>query len=352
MLIGLTGASLATVLAWENLLKPKPQVQIPATPPTSSEPTTLPSPKPSKTSTSKPQPTPVSQLQTQTLNNIITVDASGKEINRRSVQVQYFTEDKISLPSGAVPLEMSLIPKGKFMMGSPSSEKERSDDESPQHDVNFPQDFYIGRYAVTQAQWKAVMGGFTDAFNKADAKFKGDNRPMIAVSWHEAREFCKRISSSRGTYRLPTEAEWEYACRAGTTTPFHFGETITPSLVNYDGNNPYANASKGEWRQQTVEVNSFDPNAWGLYQMHGNVWEWCLDEYVDTYSKKSSNLKNNGSEPYGDMNVNDNDNRSCLLRGGSWNFNAGYCRAGLRGGTSARNQSSDFGFRLLLASSS
>jgi formylglycine-generating enzyme required for sulfatase activity len=273
-------------------------------------------------------------LQTQTLNNIITVNASGQEVSRTSSTIQYFTE-ALNLPNGAVPLEMALISKGKFTMGSPSSEKDRRSDESPQHEVNFPQDFYIGRYAVTQAQWLAVMGKFTDAFNKsADANFKGDNRPMIYVSWHEAREFCKRLTATlpanRGTYRLPTEAEWEYACRAGTTTPFHFGETITPSLVNYDGNYPYANAPKGEYREKTVDVNSFTPNAWGLHQMHGNVYEWCLDEYVENYSKKSSNLKNNGSEPYGDMNVNQNDNRSRALRGGSWDDVGFLCRSANR----------------------
>ena len=266
-----------------------------------------------------------------------------------------FTE-VLNLPNGAVPLEMALIPKGKFTIGSPNSEKNRGSNESPQHEVNFPQDFYMGRYAVTQAQWLAVMGKFTDEFNKsADGKLKGDNRPMIYVSWHEVREFCKRLTATlpanRGTYRLPTEAEWEYACRAGTTTPFHFGETITPSLVNYDGNNPYANAPKGEYRKQTVDVNSFSPNAWALHQMHGNVWEWCLDEYDDSYSKKSSNLKNNGSEPYGDMNVNDNDTRYRLLRGGSWFDYAWDCRAAVRFGNDARNQSNGFGFRLLLASS-
>jgi formylglycine-generating enzyme required for sulfatase activity len=256
-----------------------------------------------------------------------------------------FTE-ALNLPNGAVPLEMALIPKGKFTMGSPSSEEERENREL-QHEVNFPQDFYMSRYAVTQAQWLVVMGKFTHEFDEsADTKFKGDNRPMIYVRWHEAREFCKRLTATlpanRGTYRLPTEAEWEYACRAGTTTPFHFGETITPSLVNYN-----------HYRQQIVDVNSFSPNAWGLHQMHGNVWEWCLDQYFDSYNEKSSNLKNNGSEPYGGMNVNDTDNRylSRLLRGGSWNSVARRCRAAYRDGDIAQKQVNYIGFRLLLASS-
>ena len=157
---------------------------------------------------------------------------------------------------------------------------------------------------------------------------------MIHVSWHDAREFCKRLTSlsNRGTYRLPTEAEWEYACRAGTTTPFHFGETITSSLVNYGV-------------EQTVDVNGFTPNAWGLHQMHGNAWEWCLDEFLE-YSEKSNNLKNNGSEPYGDMNANENDNRFRQLRGGSWGYDAKFCRSAFRNGSDARVRA-DYGFRLL-----
>jgi len=335
----LGGSSFAAIVAWENL-KPKPVVKAdspsPSNPPVN-EPTATPT---AQSSQNEPTPTPTpaaNRLQTQTLNNIITVNASGQEVSRTSSTIQYFTES-LNLPNGAVPLEMALISKGKFTMGSPSSEKERKTDESPQHEVNFPQDSYMGRYTITQAQWLAVMDKFTDEFNKrADGKFKGDNRPMIYVSWHEAREFCKKLTSTsnQGTYRLPTEAEWEYACRAGTTTPFHFGETIAPSLVNYNG-------------KQTVDVNGFTPNAWGLHQMHGNVWEWCLDEYVDNYSKKSSNLKNNGSEPYGDMNINENDNRFRALRGGSWGNLGFYCRSAYRNGFYAVSRNYFYGFRVVV----
>ncbi len=305
-----------------------------------------------------PKNPPANRLQTQTLNNIITVNANGQEVSRTSSTIQYFTES-LNLPNGAVPLEMALIPKGKFTMGSPSSEESPLNNESPQHEVNFPQEFYMGRYAVTQAQWLVVMQKFTDEFNertdeRLNGKFKGDNRPMIYVSLHEAREFCKRLTAlilgDRGFYRLPTEAEWEYACRAGTTTPFHFGETITPSLVSYNGHHPYANAPKGGYRQQTVDVNSFMPNLWGLYQMHGNVWEWCLDEFLE-YSKKTGNLKNNGSEPYGDMNVNDND-RSRLARGGSFVQLAALCRSACRSRLAPCNgmTSKDIGFRIVFSS--
>jgi eukaryotic-like serine/threonine-protein kinase len=163
-----------------------------------------------------------------------------------------------------VTLEMVAIPGGKFTMGSAATEKERSNDEGPQREVSI-QPFSMGRFAVTQAQWQAVMGS-------NPSNFKGDKRPVEKISWQQAREFCQKLSQQTGRpYRLPSEAEWEYACRAGTTTPFYFGETITPALVNYNGNYSYGAAPKGQYREQTTDVGSFPPNAFGLYDMHGNV---------------------------------------------------------------------------------
>ncbi len=360
--LALAGASTLSIVAWEYF-RPKgkePSISTkPTASPTASSPAASQPKPPEVTSTPEPTSPPINRLQTQTLNNIITVDSYGRETNRRSVQIQYFVEDRVNLPNGAKEIAMALIPAGKFDMGRPNSEKGDSD-ELPQHQVKFPNDFYMSRYAVTQAQWLAVMGKFTDEFNKStDAKFKGDNRPMIYVSWHEAREFCKKLTSlntTRGIYRLPTEAEWEYACRAGTTTLFHFGETITSDrpnpLVNYNGEYPYANAPKGLYRQVTTDVGSFPANAWGLHDMHGNVWEWCLDEYHDNYSNKPESLKNNGSEAWGDLNINENDNRSRLLRGGSWYRNAVYCRSSYRSRYYARDRIDFIGFWVILASSS
>jgi hypothetical protein len=150
----------------------------------------------------------------------------------------------------------------------------------------------------------------TEPSKKYDVKFQGDNQLVVGVSWHDCNKFCKKLSMLTGKeFRLPTEAEWEYACRAKTTTPFHFGETITPALVNYNGKFPYGNAPpNGEYREKTVDVDSFSPNAWGLYQMHGNVWEWCLDEWHDSYNSKPQNLRDNGSEPWGETGVSDNNN--------------------------------------------
>ncbi|NJM62144.1 MAG: formylglycine-generating enzyme family protein [Oscillatoriales cyanobacterium RU_3_3] len=191
--------------------------------------------------------------------DVITVDLYGKENSRRKSFARFFSED---LGHGIL-LEMVYIPGGTFMMGSPNSEAGRDDDESPQHQVTVSA-FYAGKYPITQAQWGAVMGD-------NPSYFKGEKRPVEQVSWYDAVEFCEKLSETTGkTYRLLSEAEWEYACRAGTTTPFHFGETITPELVNYNGN-------------ESTDVGSFPPNAFGLYDMHGNVGEWCSDKWLDNY---------------------------------------------------------------------
>jgi formylglycine-generating enzyme required for sulfatase activity len=131
----------------------------------------------------------------------------------------------------------------------------------------------MGKYEVTQAQYQAIMGN-------NPSNFKGEKRPVEQVSWNDAVKFCEELSKKTGrAYRLPSEAEWEYAARAGTDTPFHFGETITTDLANYNGNFTYASAPKGEYRKETTDVGIFPPNSFGLYDMCGNVWEWCLDKY-------------------------------------------------------------------------
>ncbi len=258
---------------------------------------------------------------------VVTTDATGNITNRRNASAKYFTED---LGNG-VRLDMVEIPGGTFIMGSPASEAERDSDEGLQRQVTVPS-FYMGKYELTQAQYQAIMG-------TNPSYFKGNNRPVESVSWDDAVEFCKKLSQKTGKkYRLPSEAEWEYACRAGTTTPFYFGESITPELVNYDGSYPYASASKGQDRSQTTDVGTFPPNAFGLYDMHGNVWEWCQDDYQENYinapidgsawnSRSSSNLK--------------------LLRGGSWGNFARRCRAAVRRGNSRHYRNLSFGFRVV-----
>ncbi|AFZ02387.1 bifunctional serine/threonine-protein kinase/formylglycine-generating enzyme family protein [Calothrix sp. PCC 6303] len=240
----------------------------------------------------------------------VTVDKTGKVTKREQKQARYFVED---LGNG-VTLEMVEIPGGTFMMGSPKTEAGRRDNESPHHQVTVPS-FLMGKYPVTQAQYQAIMG-------TNPAYFKGVNRPVEQVSWDDAVELCEKLSQKTGKiYRLPSEAEWEYACRAGTTTPFYFGETITNDLANFDGRKyTYASAPKGVYRGETTEVGKFSPNAFGLYDMHGNVWECCQDSWHGNYNEAPS-----------DSNAwIDNDNQYKILRGGSWNYLPGYCRSAFR----------------------
>ncbi|BAY60346.1 serine/threonine protein kinase [Calothrix brevissima NIES-22] len=258
---------------------------------------------------------------------VVTVNATGKITSRQNREAKYFIED---LGNG-ITLEMVQIPGGTFMMGSPAEEAGRRDNESPQHQVTVP-GFFMGKYPVTQAQYQAIMGN-------NPSRFKGESKPVEQVSWDDAVEFCQKLSQKTGrTYRLPSEAEWEYACRAGTTTPFYFGETITTDLVNYNGNYPYASAPKGLYRQQTTDVGKSPPNSFGLYDMHGNIWECCLDKYHKNYE---------GAPTDGSAWLSGNDSDSQLLRGGSWLYLAGYCRSTNRYGYTRVNRSADVGFRVV-----
>jgi formylglycine-generating enzyme required for sulfatase activity len=225
---------------------------------------------------------------------------------------------------------MVQIPGGSFMMGSPASEKGRTQDESPQHQVNVPA-FSMGKYVVTQEQYQQIIG-------KNPSSFKGAKRPVEQVSWKNAVDFCLKLSQQTGReYRLPSEAEWEYACRGGTTTPFHFGETITTELANYDGTYTYASEPKGKYLQKTTDVGSFPPNAFGLYDMHGNVWEWCQDDwhnnYIDAPKDGSGWTSRSGNTK--------------LLRGGSWYFNPGNCRSAYRHYSNLDHNTIRIGFRVV-----
>jgi formylglycine-generating enzyme required for sulfatase activity len=244
-------------------------------------------------------------------------------------QAEFFAED---LSEGII-LEMVAIPGGTFMMGSPGTERGRFDDEGPQHQVNIAP-FSIGKYPITQEQYEVVMG-------QNPSKFKGEKRPIELVSWHDANEFCDRLSQKTGRkYRLPSEAEWEYACRAGTTTPFYFGETIATDIANYDGKYTYGSASKGIDRQQTTDVGSFPPNNFGLYDLHGNVSEWCADIGHKNYKKAPID---------GSIWESGGDDKYRMIRGGSWDDSPWYCRsaARVRGGPDIRREY--VGFRVVLS---
>lgn len=248
------------------------------------------------------------------------------EIQRDRRQAEFFTQ----YLDNSVTLEMVLIPAGSFKMGSPPSENNRKSNEEPQHTLKMPT-FFMSKFAITQEQYEQVMGN-------NPSELKGMKRPVEQVSWNDAVGFCKVLSQKTGrTYRLPSEAEWEYACRAGTAMPFHFGETITTDLANYNGERTYASGSKGENRQQTTEVGSFSPNAFGLYDMHGNVWEWCEDTWHDNYI---------GAPTDGSPWINNNDTRY-LLRGGSWFDSPDVCRSANRHQDPAGHVNNRYGFRVL-----
>jgi len=230
---------------------------------------------------------------------VLTVNAKGKITQRCQHKATQETEW-----INGVSLERVYIPGGT--MGSSEYSHEKP------HQVTI-KPFYLGKYPITQAQWQAVMG-------KNHSYFKGEKRPVENVSWNDAVNFCETLSVLTGeTYRLPSEAEWEYACRAGTTTPFYFGETITSDLVNYDGNYPYGLGPKGRYREETTEVGQFPPNAFGLYDMHGNVYEWCADTYHDNYQGAPT-----------DGSVWEKGGKERVLRGGAWSFVADNCRSAYR----------------------
>ena len=217
-----------------------------------------------------------------------------------------------------VKLEMVLVPAGKFMMGSPASEKDRNEKET-QHEVTLTKPFYMGKYEVTQEQWFEIMG-------ENPSREKGRKLPVTNVSWEDCQEFIKKLNAKTdGGYRLPTESEWEYACRAGTTTAYSFGDKITPKDANYLD-------SKID---KPVAVGSYEPNAFGLYDMHGNVWEWCEDwrgEYP--FAETDTDPKGPANGEYR------------VLRGGSFHNNELCARSSLRNNDLSTNRASTYGFRL------
>ncbi len=224
--------------------------------------------------------------------------------------------------TNSIGMKFVWIPAGSFVMGSPKEEKERKDGEV-QHKVMLTKGFYMGVYTVTQEQWQEVMGN-NPSF------FKGEkNLPVEQVSWDDCQEFCKKLrDKDKKPYRLPSEAEWEYACRAGTTTPFHFGNTISTDQANYNGE-VYGNGKKGVYREKTTPVGSFPANAWGLYDMHGNVFNWCQDWY-DDYPRKDV-VDPQGPEKVQELRrVFEGPGR--VLRGGPWSYGPRFCRSASRNG--------------------
>ncbi|MDB9526272.1 SUMF1/EgtB/PvdO family nonheme iron enzyme [Oscillatoria sp. CS-180] len=279
------------------------------------------------------------------------------KLRRRMLTVQGYREpltDDLSI-------EMIQIPAGHFVMGSPEDELDRNSNEGPQHEVQVPE-FFLGKYPVTQAEWRWVAENVPQINRELTANpshFKGDRHPVESVSWYDAVEFCDRLSLHTGrTYRLPSEAEWEYACRGQIAPPegansqyppFHFGETITTTVANYDGTDDpdgawsgsYGRGPKGEFRQKTTPVEHFEvTNAFGLCDLYGNVWEWCLDHWHDSYE---------GAPTDGSAWVDEDaeENQFRILRGGAWYNDPRSCRSAYRGINDPRGSINGFGFRVL-----
>ena len=235
----------------------------------------------------------------------------------------------ITLPGGAT-MEMIYCPPGEFMMGSPASEAGRDDDEV-QHRVKLTKAFWLGKYAVTQRQWKDVMGN-------NPSHWDGGNLPVENVSWEYCQKFIDKVNAQlKCGARLPTEAEWEYACRAGTNTAYSWGDVLNGDKANCNGNyHPYGIDEKGEYLERTVAVDKYAPNPWGFYCMHGNVWEWCSDWYgADYYKWAPSN------DPQGPAS-----GKERVRRGGSWLIEARYGRSANRSGDFPGNRFDYCGFRL------
>ena len=259
---------------------------------------------------------------------VVTVNDRGEITARETHSARQVTED---LDNG-VSLEMVVVPGGTFLMGS--SAGHGYDDERPQHSVKVAS-FLMGKYPVTQEQWQAVMGWIPPC------RCKGARRPVDRVSWNDAREFCRRLSEKTGrAYRLPSEAEWEYACRARPTTPFYVGETITTELANYVGEYTYRSEPKGVYRHEATEVGSFPPNAFGIYDLHGNVWEWCADAWHGNYTgaPTDGSVWESGSASHR------------VLRGGCWHDPPDLCRCASRLKQGATEGEDFFGFRVGLTS--
>ena len=285
----------------------------------------------------------------------VTVNRKGEIIKREIKQASYFTQE---LGNG-VTLDMVKIPGGTFVMGTEDEELEklknkyyktkRYDREKPQHQVTIPP-FFMGKYTVTQAQWRAIASSkdlkVEHDIETEPSRFKGDNHPVERVSWYDAIEFCQRLSKlTNQEYQLPSESQWEYACRAFNSKeltleqwnekyhqPFHFGETITTDLANYNGI-----FSSGAFRRKTIPVGMFPPNAFGLYDMHGNIWEWCEDDWHEQYKDAPTNGRAWLSE----------DSIYKMLRGGSWSNNPNACRCAYRRGGKPDITISGFGFRVV-----
>ncbi|WP_310426854.1 SUMF1/EgtB/PvdO family nonheme iron enzyme [Chamaesiphon sp. VAR_48_metabat_135_sub] len=260
------------------------------------------------------------------------VDEQGNINRREQHQVQCLS---IELGNG-VNLELVYIPGGSFIMGAPIEEERSLSNEYPQHLVTI-KPFYMGKYPITQKQYEEIT-------HHNPAQFKGENRPIDWVEWHDAKRFCAELSKKTGlAFELPSEAKWEYACRARTTTPFYFGATISAELANYHAETAYVSEVAGISRQETSDVGLFPPNAFGLYDLHGNVWEWCEDTRYGDYQGAPTD-----GSTWEQIGSGDKDDEICTIRGGSWQSTPDRCRSAASDDARYNVRSSDIGFRVIL----
>jgi uncharacterized protein (TIGR02996 family) len=243
-------------------------------------------------------------------------------------------------------MELALIPPGAFLMGSPPDEADREDDEQ-QHEVEITRAFWLGVHPVTVGQFAAFARA--RRYRQTPWQHPGfpqdDTHPVVNVSWHDAQKFCAWLTKSESgrVYRLPTEAEWEYSCRGGApeSYPFHVGQplhSLSSTQATFDGNSPYGGAAKGPYLQRTTPVGSYPPNGWGLYDLHGNVWEWCADRYGADYYQQSPR-----QDPPGPL-----EGSARVIRGGSWPHYGQYCRSANRSRREPADRSFSLGFRVAL----
>jgi eukaryotic-like serine/threonine-protein kinase len=261
----------------------------------------------------------------------------GDIIDRPKARARIFQEE---LGAGIF-LTMVEIPSGEFVMGASPTEAGSMAREQPQHRVKVSR-FFMGQTQVTQAQWAALFPG-------TPVGARGNDRlPVYGINWLDAIAFCERLSQKTGhRYRLPTEAEWEYACRAKTTSPFAYGDSIVPALANYNGEHPYGRAPKGEYRQQVTPVAKFPPNLCGLYDLHGNVWEWCQDEWFEDYRDAPSDGSARSKIDSGSGDSASLANRLRVVRGGSWFSYGTICRSASRTGLFGLFRHDNYGLRVV-----
>ena len=252
--------------------------------------------------------------------------------------------------TNSIGMKLAPIPAVEFLMGSPDSDEEAFDDEKPQHQVKITKPYYMGVYEVTQEEYRKVMGKAPSFFSKRGGGKKlvegldTSRFPVEKVMWNQVVEFCDKLSSlpaekaAGRVYKLPTEAEWEYACRAGTTTTYHLGDSLSSAQANFNGNLPSEGAVKGPFLARTTVVGSYKPNALGLFDMHGNVCEWCADPYNENYYQKSPPADPKGASGHG-----------MVYRGGSWGDDAFGCRSACRESSIKPYRYRTRGFRVVLS---